>query len=154
MITARAKHGTITAGHRSRLVQWLREHPGKQSLKLAAKACSIPYGSMARVLADHAFARYRGGFVALASEKLAGVLAQPLHFTHDTITQARWAVFAELSIDEPQTVSQLVARLKFDRALIERAVEWKRLEKVFRGYRIAGSRKTYQRDNEPEEIDA
>lgn len=130
------RRGRIAREYRSRAAAWLKDHPGAQPKIDVARACSIPAGSIGRVFADAVFLTSNAGSVELREGANADTHRRADRYGRDILSNARYAVFAELTVKQPQTLDQLVRELKFERALVAEALEWNRFESVRGGYVI------------------
>lgn len=135
-ITIPRRHGTVIKAHRSRVAQWLREHPGRQNKREAADACNVPQGTRAHVFSDSAFICYEGGSVELRSGRDRQIITRPEKYGTALLLNVRQTVFTELTVKSPQTVSALAAELKLAPELIAEALQWKRFCKVHGGWVI------------------
>ncbi len=130
------RRGRIARGYRASAAAWLKDHPGPQQKIEVARACQIPPGSIGRVFGDAIFLTGRAGSVELREGAVGDTHRRAENYGRDILMNARHSVFAELTVKQPQTLSQLVRELKFERALIAEALEWVRFERTVGGYVI------------------
>lgn len=131
-----ARRGRIARGYRASAAAWLKDHPGPQQKIEVARACAIPPGSIGRVFGDAIFLTGRAGSVELREGASGESHRRAERYGRDMLVNTRYALFAELSVQQPQTLAQLVRELKFERALVAEALQWERFERVTGGYVI------------------